>query len=344
MEARPMPQPKLWRVLHWLPGKIGAAVRVAVTLMLRVWHIAQAIRRSGAEVVVACSGELFDIPAAAIATRLLRRPLLLYLFDDYLYQWVGGYRRVARLLEPQAVRVARAVIAPNEFLAAAYRTRYGVEPIIVRNPVDPAAVESAEAQSEASTRRPGDPVRIVYTGSVYWAHFDAFRNLSDALKLGPTRARLVVYTAQPPEVLSSNGIAGPVEVHPFVAPPGIYAAQRAADILFLPLAFQSDIPEVVRTSAPGKLGEFLAAGRPLLVHAPADSYVAHYVQTNYCGCVVTEQNPARLAEAVRKLIEDQEYARSLVGNARAAARSFDVNASAATFAAALRKHAGGRHR
>jgi hypothetical protein len=46
--------------------------------------------------------------------------------------------------------------------------------------------------------------------------------------------------------------------HPHIPQSRVAAILRQADVLFLPLAFRSPIQEVIRTSAPGKMGEYLA--------------------------------------------------------------------------------------
>jgi len=80
--------------------------------------------------------------------------------------------------------------------------------------------------------------------------------------------------------------------------------QREADVLFLPLAFNSPLSEHLRTSSPGKMGEFLAAGRPILVHTPPDSFTTWYFRHYECGVVVDENDPRALVAALSQLVED----------------------------------------
>jgi hypothetical protein len=73
-------------------------------------------------------------------------------------------------------------------------------------------------------------------------------------------------------------------------------------MLFLPLAFRSEIQEVIRTSAPGKMGEYLAVGRPVLVHAPEESFVSWYFRSNRCGLVVSVDDSRLLAMELGRLL------------------------------------------
>jgi glycosyltransferase involved in cell wall biosynthesis len=93
-----------------------------------------------------------------------------------------------------------------------------------------------------------------------------------------------------------------------------------SDILFLPLEFETPIPELIRTSAPGKLGEYLASGRPVLAHVPANSFVAHYLGKNQCGQVASENDPASLKNHMLKLINDERYCREMTHRARQMAK------------------------
>lgn len=277
------------------------------------------IKQEGCGAVLVCSGDPFDLPAAYLASRLARIPLLVYLFDDYLYQWrYSPYHRLtARLSEPLAIKGAAVVVTPNEFLRDEYRERYDVEPLVIHNPN-----EGLETKDQVVHWPAGkDEITIVYTGTVYHAHYDAFRNLVSAIEqLGNSTVKLHVYTAQSRDMLEGEGIYGPVVVHSHVDALTILEVQRQADILFLPLAFESSIPEVIRTSSPGKIGEYLASGRPILVHAPADSFVSWYFREHECGLVVDQNDRVSLAGAIRRILKDEGLRRTMQENARIRSR------------------------
>lgn len=237
---------------------------------------------------------------------------------------------------------AKAVIVPNEYLRDAYAKRYGVRTTVVRNPCpmpDLAALDGAVRVF------PPDGIDIVYTGAVYHAHDDAFRNLVAAIRiLGRPDIRLHLYTAQTAEEIGRIGIAGPMVVHHLHIPPSdVPAVLRQADILFLPLGFDTPIPEVIRTSAPGKMGEYLSVGRPILVHAPGDSFVSWYFRENRCGLVVDRSDPYLLSASIERIVADRELRAGLGARARSAAeRDFEVGAVGSHFAEALKDFAGGQ--
>jgi glycosyltransferase involved in cell wall biosynthesis len=203
---------------------------------------------------------------------------------------------------------------PNLLLRSEYQRRYGVESTVVHN-----ACEIAEPAERCDIQRSGDEggSRIVYTGAIYHANHDAFRNLLAALQqLGRPNVKLHLYTSQARTELEREDIRGPIEYHNHIPPPQVAEAQRCADILFLPLAFHSGIPEAIRTAAPGKMGEYLASMRPILVHAPEDSFVSRYFKEHECGVVVDRNEIAALAGALEKLLDDARLRERVVRNAR----------------------------
>ena len=309
-------------VLHPVNNALG----LNRTIVSRGREIARAVRESGATVVVGCSGSPFDLPATFLASRWTGKPAIAYLFDDPVFQWPSGmYRGLARFWERLWMPRVAGVVVPNEVLAADVRSRNAhVQNLrIVRNPVASKRTRSGPSAGEVAAGTDA-PRRIVYTGSIYHAQADAFRNLLLALERLGGRYRLHVYTAQSEQALAEHGVEGRhVARHAHVTLEEARLAQERADVLFLPLAFRSSIQEVVRSSAPAKMGEYLASARPVLVHAPEDSFVSTFFTEHRCGAVVVRLEPDALVTALRAL-EDEGARGDLVGNALRVSGEFDV--------------------
>src|SRR5262249_12507864 len=143
------------------------ATNTYATLTLSVWHkareIAAKLRAFKPDVIVACTASPTDIPAAAVAAVMTGTPLVAYLFDDPVFQWVPGHlRRFAAWCEPLWSRVAAAAIAPNEFMAQDFVNRTRAHVAIVRNPVADTAIDFHQRQPP--TAHLTVPLTIVYTG------------------------------------------------------------------------------------------------------------------------------------------------------------------------------------
>jgi len=308
------------------------SVNIQVAVVDYRCRIADILRREQCDAVVACTGDVTILPAGYLASRAAGLPFYAYLFDHYSYrEWDDPVKAFwARRFEPFIMKGAAGVIAPNEILRDDLRERFGLEAAVIHNSFDISPYETS-APVEAGSR--SSEVNIVYTGAVYEAHFGAFRNLMAAIQmLDQRRVRVHLYTNQPEETLQRENVRGPIVLHQQQAMTEMPRVQMEADILFLPLAFDSPYPDLVKTSATTKLGEYLASGRPILCHAPRDSFISWYFREHECGVVVDEDDPARLAKGIELILSDARLCQRLIAKAQERARTdFDIAASRAAF-------------
>jgi Glycosyl transferases group 1 len=294
--------------------RIRNIANLFISIFARTRNLLALLRREPARALVACSGDIMDIPAAFLASRLAHIPFYAYIFDDYVYQWTGNYRRFAQFFAPFIFKHSTGIIGPNEFICEEYKRRYGVEPTLVRNPCD---ANELGKDSFAPWPAENGKIKLFYAGAIYHANYDCFRNLIEALNiLSEYPLELHIFTSQSHEQLLEQGITSEkIITHSHVPNCEILERQRKADILFLPLAFESPIPEVIRTSAPGKLGEYLASGRPILAHVPVDSFVADYCSSHQCAVIASQNNPTALAQEIKHIIIDGNFRVGIVRRA-----------------------------
>ena len=271
----------------------------------RARQIEEIVQKEKCNLLIACTGDLYDLPAAYLVSKRNSIPLIPYIFDDYAYQWTGFYRFISKRMEPFILKHGKAVIVPNEYMQEEYLERYGITSTVIHNPCP---LPNLNELDKAERVFNNQGINIVYTGAIYHANHDALRNLICAIhQLERDDLKLHIFPAQPESVLKQKGISGSKFVyHPHIRSSEVPKVLRQADILFLPLAFDSPIPEVVRTSAPGKIGEYLSAGRPILVHAPKDSFISGFFRENHCGVVVDKNDPQVLSQEIDRLISNRE--------------------------------------
>jgi glycosyltransferase involved in cell wall biosynthesis len=316
-----------------------AAARERMNLGLMIWHraklIREILRKEKCDVACAFTGDVTHLPAAFIACRREKIPFVAYVVDHYSYRefYNPAAAFVAQKLEPLLMKRAGKVIVLNEALRDDLQRRFNVKSTIIYNSFDLAPYRG----KIENIGPPNGEVSIVFTGNVYDAHYDAFRNLLAAIRIaGRENLRLHLYTPQTAEELAQQGISGPITFHQPLASDEMPRVQRKADILFLPLAFNSPYPGVVRTSAPTKMGEYLAARRPILVHAPSDAYVTWYFRQHDCGVVVDRLDPPLLAEAIKRILGNDEYVSELLERAwERAVSDFDLNRARRRFMSVL---------
>jgi len=58
--------------------------------------------------------------------------------------------------------------------------------------------------------------------------------------------------------------------------------QTQADILFLPLSWHTKSQKIIDTATPGKLTDYLISNRPILIYAPASTFLAQYAKKIIC--------------------------------------------------------------
>lgn len=290
-------------------------INAVIGLAQRVKTISRILKHEKCDTVIVCTGglEILDFPAAYLASRRTGVRFYAYLLDQYshMVSYVLG-NSLFRHFEARILKDAAAVIVPNEFLRDELRRRFNVEAIVIHNMCDLDVYKQATKETESNE------AGIVYTGGVGLLHYDAFRNLLAAIDLlEANRVKLHLYTPQPRAGIEKEGIAGPhVVFHEHQPVASMPEIQQRADILFLPLSINSPHPDIVRTAMPGKMGEYLASGRPILVHAPPDSYIAWYFRHHECGLVVDENDPAQLARAIDSLLSDANLRKRLGTRAR----------------------------
>lgn len=289
-------------------------------IITRARQIVRICRNEKCRAILACSGDLADIPAGWVASRWLRVPFFIYLFDDFIFQWTRPLHQwFVSKVEPTIMRSATKVIVPNEFLQETYERRYGITAQVIHNPLE---VIESESHNPLRSKSNDEEIRIVYTGAVYHVNYDCFRNLLAALaRLDRFPINLHLYSAQDPEILTIEGIRGPVVWHPHVSAEEARRLQQEADILFLPLSFKAEYAEIINTSAPGKMGEYMASGRPVLAHAPAESFVSWYFRQHQCGAIVDSPDASLLANAIERLLSDESFTVGVIQKALACAAS-----------------------
>jgi glycosyltransferase involved in cell wall biosynthesis len=295
---------------------------------LRGWQIAKIAIRENCEILIGCSGDLYDLPATFFASYFTHSKFFGYYFDDYKFQWVDKKQRLfASTSEKYLLGRMKGLIVPNDFLQKQILKRRFIRTIVVSNPADDNSIST-------TNRKIAPPYQIIYTGSVYHVNIEAIKNIIHALDLIEGKLiELHIYTSQPKEVLESFNISGKNIKYNYHVPPNeIAKIQESAFLLLVPFSSNSPIPEVIHTSAPGKLGDYLVSGVPILALAPSDSFISEFLKENICGLAVSSNNPHLIANKILDLMESEETRKEFVLNAgRVAKKQFNRKSSQKEF-------------
>ena len=283
--------------------------------------------------ILATTDSGFEI-AGFFIHKLTGRPFFLYIFDIYEESQSKRLQKLlAKIFEKRLLYSAVQIFVMSKSLQKHFFQKWGVRSEIIPHPVD------IKNYSYSQHIKNNDEFRIVYTGMIYDAHLDSILNLVKVVNSLDHRIKFLVYTPRPHRVLSEMGISGPnVQICGFVRKSEVANIQKSADILFLPLAFNSCFPGLIRTASPSKMPEYLAAGRPILVHSPKDSYLVDYARRKGFALIVDNPDPEELRGAVIRLIYDSELRKKIVENARKTALEHDAKKVAAKLQRYLNKY------
>jgi len=272
-----------------------------------------------------------DMGPALLSTFLLSKltntPYVLLLFDIYRdNDFSLNWKITARLAERTLLKNASGVITFSKEMRDNYKNHYG-EPEKYHTLYQCADISHYE-RIRASAKNPANnkSKNIVFTGSIYWAQQKSIQNMIQAVDtMADDSIHFLIYTPEPSkefkELVTKYNIKGKTRILS-IPPDDIPSVQCAADILFLPLSWDTACQSMIAIATPFKLGEYLAAERPIIVHSPPGSSLNKYAREEGFGHVVDTEDIEMLQNAISKILSDTMYAKTLVSAAR---KTFNKN-------------------
>lgn len=237
-----------------------------------------------------------DIGPALIGTYLLskkyRLPFSLFFYDLYAGNKLPLiFRILAQFFEPKLIRDAKHIFVMCDALKELYQKRYGRTDLTI--------IYNSTALIEAPSLKPLKEQVITYLGSVYWAQIDALKDVISTLLLITVQTRLKLFTPHSAQYLNEVGIfeSDRVSFHT-CTPEEAPSVLNSSSLNFIGLSLNTPYPNLINTSSPGRLCEFLRADVPILVHAPKESFLASYAEEHDFAFVSTTSNTEELARII----------------------------------------------
>ncbi len=253
----------------------------------------------------------FLISAYFIA-KLTGRKLILYLLDPVEAFRLGRIQRiVVGVFMPRLIKYASKIIVMNEVLADYYQFKYGVKCGVLPHSV---SIKNEEEAAVPENGLMNEVPEIVFSGKLSQYQEDSLLNLKRAIQILPQKIRLKIYASNKPAYLRKLGLYGENVTIDHLNHEKLMEELNKADILFLPLSFKYSESMVVKSAFPAKTMDYLLARRPILVHAPKDSFIVGYAQRNNFAVCVAENDVNLLASAIRNLIGDKDLKLKLINN------------------------------
>lgn len=318
---------------RWLTPRVATRAPLAYARWV-ARKICASARREGAQVICAHYPNSVFAIGAYLASERLGLPLTVYF--DILWEERGDNAALARRYEGVIVRRATRRFAITEYAVEHLERKHGV-----RFTLMPHVRELAGALRYEERKERGSPL-VHFAGGIYpRMNQDALVRLGRVLEGADRDIWLEIYSATGAAELEAAGVPMRRVRCGFVPRSELAGVQRASDVLYLPQAFRSPHPEMIRCNFPTKALEYMAAGRPILVHSPPGSYLADVARQHGFGLVVDRDDDGALAEGLERLLADETLARRLVAGGFAFLRSREARAWSQRYYQALAQAAAG---
>ena len=222
--------------------------------------------------------------------------------------------------------------AVSREMAAHYEETFGNSWLVVHN-----GVAGAELTHDEPVARNGND--ILLAGDVNVFRFDAVLAFAEAIERHNRRRgealALTVMGEVAPEHRPSLSALRAVKLLGRQSHSECLRAMKAADLLYLPLAFAKQSSRISLYSLPTKLPEYLASGKRVLFHAPRDSAVYRVAERYDLTPRLATIKPAALDEFVESWATAGARDHESALKVRRALQEFDLRPLAARFQAAF---------
>lgn len=279
------------------------------------------IERKRARVLVAVYPDYYFLRAAREAAQITGVPWIAYFHDTLVEHQSRNYlAKRARTLQQQVFDEAARILVMSQGMAELFRSKYGVACTPVEHtypePIPRTLPEPNDLQRQG-----------FWGGAVYSINQHAVQRVAEALH--EIDAPLVIATNQNRAHLERAGVTSPNVAFTFYPERGPYLdALSRQGLLVLALDHPDESTtheEELGTIFPTKTPEYLASGRPILVHSPEDYFLTRFFREHGCGLVVSERSKQALVEACAFALEDEEALRGMREAALEAAQLFSVD-------------------
>ena len=264
---------------------------------------------------------------ASRVARRLRLPFYLTIHDDLPYNLQPSSRWYLEHMMGclgQAWTHASGRIVISEAMGEEYARRFG------RLPYEVVTDGLTEIANSPRPRSGGD-LRLYLTGSIHVSYEPNFRVLLEALDrikaLYPNIEVSLTTRGGCPFSLEGRGV--PVRVMPWGSEEDIANDLSEADMLYLPLPFQSKHDSFVRYSLSTKMVTYLGSGLPVIYHGPGHAAAADLLR-QHGAAVMAESLDA--SAMIPLLLKARDEGEALVKRALGLGRArFDMEAQRGKF-------------
>lgn len=269
-----------------------------------------------------------------IAPRVARKigaPLVTHVWDSPLpllfEHQLDRFSRRATLVDfDRAIAASTACATASEGMAADYENRYGTRcvPLYLNSSEDWSQAPSLDDFPRATIEI---GVSAIADGPAEWLQLLRALNSSGWQVRGrPVRVNVIGAVAP------GEAKPGCIRYFGWRSPAETVEILSQFDILYLPIRFMSGLSDAPALGLPAAFSQYLAAGRPIMLHGPATAAASDYLRRHEAGCVVPDHHAAAIYNALCRLVDSpSEYRRLGKAAGQAFKRDFALTAVRSNF-------------
>jgi glycosyltransferase involved in cell wall biosynthesis len=234
------------------------------------------------------------VTAAALTAEKFGIPLVTY-FDIL---WEGNDESgLGPAYEHRVVKIAQRRFAITERYCEHLSSKHGVPFELMPHVIVPPSPRPQVVPREQ--RRP-----IVHLGGNVYANMnlDCVQTMHRVLEAMDQPPELEILGFTPAADLERWGINGPFVRTGTVTRAELLERQRSCQVLYLPEAFDTAVPEMILNNFPTKALEYMLTGTPILVHAPADCYLTRVAREHGWAVIVDQPGEAPLRAGLARIM------------------------------------------
>ena len=310
----------------WLPGRFYKALGVVrfPVMMARAKSLA---RRLKPTVIVGVFPDKEALAMTIDAAEASQTPWIAYLHDTVSENYAGTQHAAwADTLQRRTFEEAASVFVTGQGMRELYLRDYGfTSKALEISYVEPIPTELPDDHTDR---------QAFLGGTIYGVNRHSVCRAAQAFR--EADCRLVLATSQSWKALETYGLTEELADREFFRErPEYLSALKRQGILAVTLDWPDESefsPTELATAFPTRAVEYLASGRPVLVHCPEHYFLARFFNQHQCGLVVSDRSVDALGEAARSLLAGgEEVSRMRQAALRVARDVFSIDRLARVF-------------
>lgn len=276
--------------------------------------------------IVGVYPDYYFLKMASDAAKELKLPFIAYLHDTISESSIGTrFEKESLKLQEDVFINSSALLVMSDGMKQLYKKKYNIDSITLEHTY-------LEKIPDVTSER-GGLRQAFWGGDVYAININSVRRMSKALDL--VGLKFFIATSHKKEYFEKTGFdSEKLKIGFFENRKNYlkYLTENSILVLALDWPDESNIHEdELATIFPTKTPEYLASGRPIIVHCPKNYFLANFFLKNDCGFVVSDKDPESLSKVLNNILKDKDLARNKVSNALKAAKRFDSDLIAKRF-------------